>query len=190
MAEVLDVSIELSLAGSPFQDINALFRSQVQGWQGFVAVDGTVYNWLGGAPGPGPVTQTSLEYTSTKSTFTFDVDGKVTMTVTFLSPVYPDDLARQSQQFSYITVSVQSSDGASHKVQVYTDVSGGECSPIFGVVYIKLSDPNKNGLAETFLKLSSGKQIRPVTSHITNSIDRTSNSLRSREKLRAGGTGT
>jgi hypothetical protein len=100
------------------------------GWQGLVAVDGVAYNWMGGAPGPAHVNQVSLEYTSTKSIFTFDVAGKVTMTVTFLSPVYPDDMARQSQQFSYISVKARSSDGAPHSVQVYMDVSGGKFGPV------------------------------------------------------------
>lgn len=95
------------------------------GWQGFVAVDGVAYNWMGGAPGPANVKQVCLEYTSTKSIFTFDVDGKVTLTVTFLSPVYPDDMARQSLQFSYVSVKAQASDGQAHRVQVYMDVSGG-----------------------------------------------------------------
>jgi hypothetical protein len=80
---------------------------------------------MGGAPGPSLVNQVSLEYTSTQSIFTFDVAGKVTLTVTFLSPVYPDDMGRQSQQFSYIVTKAKSADGAAHNVQVYMDVSGG-----------------------------------------------------------------
>lgn len=91
-----------------------------------MAVDGVAYNWMGNAPGPAHVEQVSLEYTSTKSIFTFDVAKKVTLTVTFLSPVYPDDMARQSQQFSYISARAKSSDGAAHSVQVYMDVSGGK----------------------------------------------------------------
>lgn len=82
---------------------------------------------MGGAPGPGPVSQVSLEYTSTRSIFTFDVGGKVTLTVTFLSPVYPDDMGRQSLQFSYVSVKARSSDGAPHSVQIYMDVSAGMC---------------------------------------------------------------
>jgi hypothetical protein len=113
----------------------------ILGWQGLVAVDGVTYNWMGGAPGPAPVNQVSLEYTSTKSIFTFDVDGKVTLTVTFLSPVYPDDMARQSQQFSYISARAKSSDGAPHKVEVYMDVSGGAVSPFQGYgVFIYLAN--------------------------------------------------
>lgn len=104
----------------------------IQGWQGMVMVDGKAYNWMGDSPLP-LVKQVSLEYTSTRSIFHFDVDGKVNLEVTFLSPVYPDDLGRQSQQFSYISVKALSADGASHNVQVYMDVSGGEI-PIPGYV--------------------------------------------------------
>ncbi len=100
-------------------------RGNILGWQGLVSVDGVTYNWMGGAPGSAPVKQLSLEYTSTKSIFTFDVAGKALMTVTFLSPVYPDDMARQSQQFSYISAKARSSDGVPHDIQVYMDVSGG-----------------------------------------------------------------
>ena len=102
-----------------------LRRGNILGWQGLVAVDGVAYTWMGGAPGPSHVKQLSLEYTSTKSIFTFDVAGKVLMTVTFLSPVYPDDMGRQSQQFSYIVAKARSSDGSQHHVQIYMDVSGG-----------------------------------------------------------------
>ncbi len=86
---------------------------------------------MGGHPGLKNVNQVSLEYTATQSIFTFDVAGKVNLTVTFLSPVYPDDLARQSQQFSYITTKAVSSDGNGHVVQVYMDVSGGLLLCIF-----------------------------------------------------------
>lgn len=71
------------------------------------------------------VKQVSLEYTSTKSIFVFDVDGKVNLTVTFLSPVFADDLSRQSQQFSYISAKAKSVDGETHDVRLYMDVSGG-----------------------------------------------------------------
>lgn len=99
------------------------WTGDILGWQAFVAVDGVSYNWMGAAPGPGPANQVSLEYTATKSIFTFDVAGKVNLTVTFLSPVYPDDMDRQSLQFSYVSVSAKSSDGKPHHVKVYMDVS-------------------------------------------------------------------
>ncbi|KAL1902968.1 hypothetical protein Sste5346_000880 [Sporothrix stenoceras] len=97
---------------------------QTTGWQGFIRVDNVTYNWMGGATSPNVVTQTAFEYTATKSTFTFDVDGKVTLTATFLSPVHPTDLLQQSMQFSYLQASVESADGDHHEVQVYSDISG------------------------------------------------------------------
>lgn len=108
-------------------EANQLFTHStgVQGWQGFVKVDDQVYNWMGGAPGAPDVDQLSMEYTTTRSIFNMSVAGKVDMRIEFLSPVFPDDLKRQSIPFSYIVVNVKSRDGASHKVQVYSDVSGG-----------------------------------------------------------------
>jgi len=99
------------------------------GWQGLIHVDGKAYAWMGDAPGFDHVKQVSLHYTATKSEFVFDVDGKVHLTVTFLSPVYPDDLSRQSQQFSYISAKVSCFDSEKRNVQVYMDVSGGETIP-------------------------------------------------------------
>ena len=83
-----------------------------------------------GAPLPGAgvalASQTAFSYTSTKSIFTFDLGGKATMTVTFLSPLYPNDMMRQSLLFSYVDVAVESADGASHDVQLYTDITAGK----------------------------------------------------------------
>lgn len=88
-----------------------------------IRVDGTTYTWMGD-PGPSAVTQTAFEYTSTRSTFTMSVGG-VEMNITFLSPIDPDDMKRQSLVFSYLDVVVQSQDGAAHDVQLYADISAG-----------------------------------------------------------------
>ena len=74
---------------------------------------------------PPSVTQTSFEYTSTTSTFIMNVAGKVSMNVTFLSPVTPNDLRRQSAIGSYLSVTVAAIDGGSHSVQLYADTSAG-----------------------------------------------------------------
>lgn len=49
--------------------------------------------------------------------------GPVDVTVTFLSPVEPNDLVQQSIPFSYLSVSAVSTNGASHAVQIYSDIS-------------------------------------------------------------------
>jgi hypothetical protein len=91
---------------------------------GIARVDGTPFVFMG-APGGGwtVATQTNLATTATRSTYTIDA-GPVTLTVTFLSPVDPANLQRQSVPLSYLTVTVASRDGASHRVSVYLDISG------------------------------------------------------------------
>lgn len=80
---------------------------------------------LRGNPTPLPsiVRQVSVEYTSTKTTFMMNVDDKVTMNITFLSPVDPKDKQRQSMPVSYMNVAVASADGNLHRVSVYTDIT-------------------------------------------------------------------
>ena len=52
-----------------------------------------------------------------------DVGGLVTMNITFLSPVTPDNMLRQSMPVSYLNVEIQSADGNEHGVSIYTDIS-------------------------------------------------------------------
>lgn len=54
-----------------------------------------------------------------------DIGGLVTMNVTFLSPLTPTDMVRQSLPFSYLDVTISSSDGSTHDVQLYTDITAG-----------------------------------------------------------------
>ena len=91
-----------------------------------IRVDGATYTWMG-APNPQPtlVTQTAFEYTSTRSTFMMSA-GAVNMNITFLSPLTPTDLKRQSLPFSYVDVAVSSADGETHDVELYTDITAGE----------------------------------------------------------------
>lgn len=104
-------------------------------WVGFIRVDGVSYTWMGAPPQfPTVVNQTAFSYTSTRSSFTMNVAGKIGMNITFMSPVTPDDLKRQSLTFSYLEVSVQSIDGGSHDVELYADVSGEWASGDLGAV--------------------------------------------------------
>ncbi|KAF9057677.1 DUF1793-domain-containing protein [Panaeolus papilionaceus] len=114
-------------AGAALNDAWPTFwTGQIVGWAGFVKVDGTAYSFLG-APGvPGAsfnkAVQKSSKFTSTQSIFVLSA-GPVDITVTFLSPVEPQDLVKQSTPFSYMAVSAASTDGAAHSVQVYSDIS-------------------------------------------------------------------
>ncbi|KAI0402538.1 glutaminase GtaA [Xylaria palmicola] len=100
------------------------WQQQITAWTGLIRVDGAVYQWMGAVPNTQNVDQTEFSYTSTRSNFVMNVGGKVEMNITFLSPVTPTDLRRQSLTFSYLDVGVHSLDGANHDVQLYADVSG------------------------------------------------------------------
>ncbi|KAF2226171.1 glutaminase GtaA [Elsinoe ampelina] len=68
-------------------------------------------------------TQTSFEYTSTRSIFEQTVNDQVSVKATFLSPVTPSDYMRSSLISSYLQVEVASMDGQEHDIQLYTDIS-------------------------------------------------------------------
>jgi hypothetical protein len=103
---------------------------QPLGWTGLIRVDGETYTWMGMPKGIdfGVADQIAYEYTSTKSVFTMSVDDMVVMKITFLSPLTPNDLKRQSLIFSYMEVEVWAIDGLPHNVQLYTDISAGKPS--------------------------------------------------------------
>jgi len=89
-----------------------------------IRVDGETYTWMG-LPGSTTVNQTAFEYTSSKSIFTMNIQDKLEMNITFMSPITPTDFKRQSLVFSYLNVEVSSLDGSDHDVQVYADISAG-----------------------------------------------------------------
>ncbi|KAF1941472.1 DUF1793-domain-containing protein [Clathrospora elynae] len=97
---------------------------QYLGWTGLIKVDGKTFVWMGAPWDFNDIaSQTSYEYTSTRSIFTIEADDKVQLKVTFLSPLTPEDFKRQSLIFSYMEVEVSSLDGSEHDVQIYTDIS-------------------------------------------------------------------
>ncbi|GAV98948.1 DUF1793-domain-containing protein [Lentinula edodes] len=102
------------------------WTGSILGWAGFVKVDGVAYSFLGAPAVSGATfsqaTQQSFSFTSTQSTFVLSA-GPIDVTVNFLSPVEPTDLVKQSVPFSYMAVSAASTDGATHSVQIYSDIS-------------------------------------------------------------------
>ena len=105
----------------------AFWTGRTTAMTGIATIDGVPYLFLGapgidGHPLRGLVQQ-SLTITATRSTYVYEAGG-ARLTLTFLSPVEPGDLRRQSMPLSYITAEVRSTDGAAHSVQLYFDISG------------------------------------------------------------------
>jgi hypothetical protein len=101
--------------------------SNVKAITGIARIDGSPYVFLGQPANltvtPGTMTMTSNVMTPTKTEYVFGTAG-VTLTVDFLSPIELASLKLQSEPLSYINVSAVASDGGTHAVSVYFDISG------------------------------------------------------------------
>ncbi|KAG9223493.1 hypothetical protein CCMSSC00406_0006985 [Pleurotus cornucopiae] len=94
---------------------------RILGWANYVRVDGSTWLWLGMHGNAS--TFEGVEITPTRSIFTFQA-GPMEVKVTYLSPVEPTDPVLQSFPFSYMTFEASSTDGNTHAVEVYSDISG------------------------------------------------------------------
>ena len=102
------------------------WNGSVKAITGIAYIDNRSYLFLGApvvANLAGNMKQTALRTTPTQSIFTFNAGG-VDLTVDFLSPIEAKDLRRLSMPLSDIITAAQSSDGASHAVTIYFDISG------------------------------------------------------------------
>ncbi|TQS34475.1 hypothetical protein Golomagni_05139 [Golovinomyces magnicellulatus] len=95
---------------------------EVTGWAGQIRVDGELFTWMG-ALGGRNVVQEFVQSTSTRSSFLMDINGKVTMNISFISPINPSDFKRQSIIGTYLEVAVVAVDDDEHDVQIYADIS-------------------------------------------------------------------
>ncbi|KAJ7915217.1 hypothetical protein B0H13DRAFT_2658900 [Mycena leptocephala] len=92
------------------------------GWVGYIKVDNLTYRWLGGTS-PGIASALlATEITPTRTILTVRA-GPILLNVTFLSPVEPANWTRQSFPFSYVSLNGKATDGQSHSVQLYSDIT-------------------------------------------------------------------
>jgi hypothetical protein len=99
------------------------WTGQNYGMSGMAHIDGTTYRFMAPSPGRAPaMTQVGLEVLPTRTVYTFEAGG-VHLTLTFMSPLLPDDLEVLSRPVTYLTWDARSSDGQAHKVQLYFDCS-------------------------------------------------------------------
>ncbi|EPS95243.1 hypothetical protein FOMPIDRAFT_1054403 [Fomitopsis schrenkii] len=118
-------------ASSSTNDWPGFWNSPVVGWICYIRVDGTTYTLWGNnnlnLPKSVAVidagTLQDIQVTPSRTIQVIQA-GLMNVTVTFLSPVYPSDLVRQSLPFSYTALEFESTDGNSHDIQVYSDITG------------------------------------------------------------------
>ncbi|VDC04719.1 unnamed protein product [Peniophora sp. CBMAI 1063] len=115
-------------SGPSFTVFQEGYSAQVQAWVGLIRVDGTTYAWAGEIDAISPYVQATVPtgpqqtLSPTSTVFTYQA-GPVQVTVTFLNPIEPDDLVKQSIPASYLSLDALATDGRSHSIQVYTDIT-------------------------------------------------------------------
>ncbi len=91
---------------------------------GMAYIDKQPFRFAGPTPDGVPaMKQTGLEVTPTRTIYRFEAGG-VRLTLTFTSPLLPDDLDLLSRPVTYVTFDAASADGRSHAVKLYFDATG------------------------------------------------------------------
>jgi hypothetical protein len=116
-------------SSGPLNDVMPKFWAGNEiSWVGMVTVDGISYGYLGNGfdalpetPNYQPAIPLTAAFDSHYSNYTFQADG-ITISVSFFSPVLPQDYCRTSIPLSYLTTSVQANDNHTHNVQFYSDI--------------------------------------------------------------------
>jgi len=89
-----------------------------------VRIDGRPYRLMGNEPQDVPaMAQKSLTVLPTRTVYEF-AEGPVAVTLTFTTPVLPDDIDVLSRPVTYLTWDVRPTDGASHDVSIHFSASG------------------------------------------------------------------
>ncbi len=112
-----------SEANNLTDDVTRHWTHREHALESLIRVDGKNYRLMGTEPKQVPaLPQTGLVVTPTRSIYDFE-NAAVHVTLTFLSPVLPDDFDVLSWPVTYLTWTVRSKDRAAHEVAIYDSVS-------------------------------------------------------------------
>jgi len=92
------------------------------GMCGMLRVDGKPFRFMGVYKQLAPMAQTNLVVNPLTTIYRFEAAG-VRLTLTFTSPLLPDDLDLLSRSVTYVDFQVQAIDSRNHKVALHFDVS-------------------------------------------------------------------
>jgi len=88
---------------------------------GLIRVDGKNYRYLGDADRKIPaLDETGRQITPTRTVVNLQ-SPEIELSMTFLTPAFPDDLKIMARPVTYLTWDVKSRDGATHDVAIYLD---------------------------------------------------------------------
>ncbi|MGN6505669.1 MAG: glutaminase domain-containing protein, partial [Tepidisphaeraceae bacterium] len=112
-------SANVELTGGPTRH----WTGKPQPLTSLVRIDGHAFRIMGDAPKDiPPAHQVGLTVFPTRTQYEFE-EGGVHLTLTFMTPLLPDDLSICSRPVTYVTWSARATEGNSHQVSVYFDGS-------------------------------------------------------------------
>src|SRR5437773_2475239 len=116
-----------SEANNLTDDVTREWTGAAQPLVSLIKIDAQTYRLMGSQPtnSPGVIPafpQVGLQVTPTRSIYDFD-DGRVHVTMTFLTPALPSNLDVLSRPLTYINWDVRTVDNQSHDVSVYESSS-------------------------------------------------------------------
>ena len=109
-----------------WSDTDTLTGSPTRHWTGhpepltgLVRIDGKAFRVMGDRPDNVPaLPQTAMHLTPTHTAYSFQGQG-ISLTLTFFTPAFLDDLEVLSRPVTYLTWTVGSTDGSSHQVALF-----------------------------------------------------------------------
>jgi hypothetical protein len=126
--------------------------------RGLVRIDGKPYRVMGGEPSSVPaLEQTGLQVLPTRTIYTFNGAAGVKLTLTFTTPMLPDDLDVLTRPVTYVTWHAASADGKPHKVEAML-AAGGDLA-------VNVPSEAVVGKRETFGDLTAaviGSEAQPI----------------------------
>lgn len=110
-------------------DYTRHWTGSIRGMGGMARIDGQAWAWMSPCA-PRCMEQLACAVYPTRTEYVFEAGG-VRLTVTFLSPLLPDDLDVLSRPVGYVAFHVRSVDGKPHRVEVYLDVGAEWATDVF-----------------------------------------------------------
>ena len=118
-----------SMADQLTADPTKHWSEAAQPMTGLIRIDGHPYRWMGVKPREArtlpdlpAMHQNSVQVTPLHTVYRLSAGG-VELSVTFFTPLFPQDLDVMSRPVTYLTWSAHSTDGATHKVDLLLDVA-------------------------------------------------------------------
>jgi len=91
---------------------------------GLVRVDGKTYRYLGDADRAIPALEEIHRKITPTRTVVAMQSSEIEMSLTFLTPAFPEDLKMMARPVTYLSWEVKSRDSAHHEVSIYLDIDG------------------------------------------------------------------